>query len=107
MYPQHRVAAPSLGASVAPAANAASLHTVCFLVEAVADYGVMPRVLEQFAKRNLLPHRIAADVAPETGILEINLQMPGLTMEEGEHIARGLRAIIGVTLVLTSTKERR
>jgi acetolactate synthase small subunit len=107
MYPQCRVAAPSLGASVALAANAAALHTVCFLVEAVADYGVMPRVLEQFAKRNLLPHRIAADVAPETAILEINLQMPGLTMEEGEQIARGLRAIIGVTLVLTSTKERR
>jgi hypothetical protein len=35
------------------------------------------------------------------------LQMPGLTLEEGEQIARGLRAIIGVTIVLTSTKERR
>jgi acetolactate synthase small subunit len=107
MYSQYRVAAPSLNAGVAPAANAATLHTVCFLVEAVAECGVMPRVLEQFAKRNLLPHRIAADVAPEIGVLEINLQMPGLTLEEGEQIARGLRAIIGVTIVLTSTKERR
>jgi acetolactate synthase small subunit len=107
MYPQHRAVAPSLSAGAAPAANAATLHTVCFLVEAVGDYGVMPRVLEQFAKRNFLPHRITADVAPETGILEINLQMPGLMLEEGEQIARGLRAIIGVTLVLTSTKERR
>ena len=107
MYPQHRKAASGLGASDSVAANAAALHTVCFLVEAVADYGVMPRVLEQFAKRNLLPHRIAADVAPETGILEVNLQMPGLTLEEGEQIARCLRAIIGVTLVLTTTKERR
>lgn len=107
MYPQHREAAPGLGASVPVAANAAALHTVCFLVEAIAECGVMPRVLEQFAKRNLLPHRIAADVAPESGILEINLQMPGLTLEEGDQIARGLRAIIGVALVLTSTKERR
>lgn len=107
MHPQHREAAPGLGASVPVAANAAAPHTVCFLVEAIAECGVMPRVLEQFAKRNLLPHRIAADVAPETGILEINLQMPGLTLEEGDQIARGLRAIIGVTLVLTSTKERR
>jgi len=73
----------------------------------VADSGVMPRVLEQFAKRDLLPHRIAADVAPESGLLEINLQVPRLTMAEGEQIARGLRAIVGVSAVLTSTKDHR
>ena len=104
MFSHHRATAPSLAARSPLAANAADLHTICFLVEGVAECGVLARVLEQFAKRNLLPHRIAADVAPETGLLEVNLQMPRLTMEEGEQIARGLRGIVGVQAVLTSTK---
>jgi acetolactate synthase small subunit len=107
MFSHHRATAPSLASRSPAAANAADLHTVCFLVEGVAECGVLARVLEQFAKRDLLPHRIAADVAPDSGLLEINLQMPGLTLEEGYQIARGLRAIVGVSAVLTSTKEYR
>jgi hypothetical protein len=99
--------ATALAAQSLQAANAADLHTVCFLVEGAAESGLFARVIEQFAKRDLLPHRIAADVAPDSGLLEVNLQMPGLTMEEGEQIARGLRGIVGVTTVLTSTKDRR
>jgi len=107
MFSHHRVTAPSVAARSPAAANAADLHTVCFLVEGVAECGVLARVLEQFAKRDLLPHRIAADVAPEAGVLEVNLQMPGLTTEDGDQIARGLRGIVGVSTVLTSTKEYR
>lgn len=107
MFSSYRVTAPSLAARSPAAANAVDLHTVCFLVEGVAECGLIARVLEQFAKRDLLPHRIAADVAPESGLLEINLQVPWLTMAEGEQIARGLRAIIGVSAVLSSTKDHR
>lgn len=107
MFSQNRVTAPSLAARSPAAANAANLHTVCFLVEGAAECGLIARVLEQFAKRDLLPHRIAADVAPESGLLEINLQVPRLTMAEGNQIACGLRAIVGVSAVLTSTKDRR
>jgi len=107
MFSQNRVTAPNLAARSLAAANAVDLHTVCFLVEGAAECGLIARVLEQFAKRDLLPHRIAADVAPESGLLEINLQMPRLTVEEGEQIARSLRAIVGVAVVLTSTKDHR
>jgi acetolactate synthase small subunit len=107
MFSQYRAPAPSLAPRSPAEANAADLHTVCFLVEGAAECGVLARVLEQFAKRDLLPQRIAADVAPETGVLEVNLQMPDLTMEEGDKIARGLRGIVGVSTVLTSTKEHR
>jgi acetolactate synthase small subunit len=107
MFTSYRATAPGLAARSLPAANAADLHTVCFLVEGAAGCGLFARVIEQFAKRDLLPHRIAADVAPDSGLLEINLQVPGLTAEEGGQIARGLRGIVGVSAVLTSTKDHR
>jgi len=107
MFSSYRVVAPGLAPRSLQAANAADLHTVCFLVEGLAKCGLIARVIEQFAKRDLLPHRIAADVAPESGLLEVNLQVPGLTVEEGDQIARGLRGIVGVSAVLTSTKEYR
>ena len=34
-----------------------SAATVCFSIQAAAEPGVMPRVLELFAKRNLVPER--------------------------------------------------
>jgi hypothetical protein len=36
--------------------------TVCFSIQAAAEPGVMPRVLELFAKRNLVPERWVSGV---------------------------------------------
>ena len=77
----------------------------CFSVLAEAEPGVMPRVLELFAKRNLVPRRWVSDVTgPQRRDLSIDLQVEGLTPELTDYIARCLRQIWGVRTVLTSEK---
>ncbi|HWA41708.1 MAG TPA: hypothetical protein VHA10_00740 [Hypericibacter adhaerens] len=76
--------------------------TYCFSVQAAADPGLLPRVLELFAKRNLVPSRCHAVLnGPEHDELLIDLQVTGLGAEEAEHVARSLRQIVFVTSVLT------
>jgi len=76
----------------------------CFSLQSAADPGVMARVLEQLAKRDLMPSKWYSDVGPETGLLHIDIQVARLDREAGEQVARGLRAIVGVEHVLTSVK---
>lgn len=77
----------------------------CFSVAAEAEPGVMPRVLELFAKRNLVPTRWVSDVCGPGGReLSIDLQVEGLTPELTDYIARCLRQVWGVRTVLTSEK---
>jgi acetolactate synthase small subunit len=74
--------------------------TVCFSVHADAEPGVMPRVLELFAKRGLVPqkwHSAASGTA-----LTIDVQMAGLGRDTADYIARCMRQIAGVDAVLTS-----
>ena len=79
----------------------------CFSVLAEAEPGVMPRVLELFAKRNLVPSRWVSDVVgPQRRDLSIDLQVEGLTPELTDYIARCLRQVWGVRTVLTSEKAR-
>jgi len=98
----------SLGA--APAADCpdradrdAALVTFCFSVQAVAEPGVMPRVLELFAKRGLVPQKWQSAVSGT--VLTIDVQMSGLGRETADYLARCMRQITGVDAVLTS--ERR
>lgn len=85
-------------------------ETHCFAIRAEATPGMMPRVLELFAKRNLVPSRWHSDVivaSPRDGggtHLQIDLQMVGIEAELAAYIARCLRQIYGVESVLTSTK---
>ena len=76
----------------------------CFSLQSAADPGVMARVLEQLTKRGLMPSKWYSDVGPETGLLQIDIQVARLDREAGEQVARGLRAIVGVEHVLTSVK---
>jgi acetolactate synthase regulatory subunit len=74
--------------------------TVCFSVHADAEPGVMPRVLELFAKRGLVPqkwHSAASGTA-----LTIDVQMAGLGRDTADYMARCMRQIAGVDAVLTS-----
>jgi acetolactate synthase small subunit len=77
--------------------------TACFSVTAEAEPGVMPRVLELFAKRGLVPSLWHSKVAP-TGELTIDLQMEGMEALLARQIAQNLRQIWGVSTVLTAEK---
>lgn len=94
--------------SAAPGAAAPNTgKTVhCFSIQAAAEPGVMPRVLELFAKRNLVPARWHSDVTGKGGCdLSIDLQVAGLDNPKADYIAQCLRQIYGVETVLTSEKR--
>ena len=74
--------------------------SVCFSLQARAEPGVMPRVVELFAKRGLVPQKWHSAVSGET--LMIDVQMGGLGRDLSGYIARCMRQITGVETVLTS-----
>ena len=85
-------------------------RTACFSVHARAEPGLMPRVLELFAKRGLVPSswHSATGGAMENGTqseLTIDIQMRGMAVETADFIAARLRQIPDVELVLTSQKH--
>jgi hypothetical protein len=77
----------------------------CFSVQAAADPGTMPRILELFAKRNLVPSRWHSDLdGPGDERLAIDIQVADLTPELSDYVARCIRQIHGVETVLTCEK---
>ncbi len=96
-----------------PTPASARARVACFSIHAEADPGVMPRVLELFSKRGLLPRRWVSDVTGPGGghggchggrELAIDVQVAGLDPETQAYIARCLRQIWGVGTVLTSVR---
>jgi hypothetical protein len=89
-----------------PQSHAAPTPVICFSIRAVAEPGILPRVLEVFAKRSLVPQRLHADRTggPDSEELFIDLQIAGLSVETGAFLARCLRQIWGVDAVLTAEK---
>ena len=80
-------------------------RVACFSILAEAEPGVLPRVLELFAKRNLVPDRWHSDRAGPGGReLMIDLQVRGLAPELADYLARCLRQVHYVDAVLTSEK---
>jgi acetolactate synthase small subunit len=76
--------------------------TARFSVRARAEPGVMPRVLELFAKRGLVPSRWeSATFGDNASELTIDIQMRGLRRETVDYIAACLRQIVFVKVVLT------
>ncbi|SDG38468.1 hypothetical protein SAMN05216241_11065 [Limimonas halophila] len=95
-------AAPSQATASAPHPH----RVTCFAIRACADPGLMPRVLEVFAKRSLTPERWHADrMGPERDELAIDVQVADLSQHESAFLARLLRQIWGVEAVLTSDKD--
>jgi acetolactate synthase small subunit len=73
-----------------------------FSVHARAEPGVMPRILELFAKRGLVPSWWHSTVSgPDQGRLTIEIRMRGLGRELAEYIAACLRQITSVEAVLS------
>ena len=92
------LAAGSLSAAMEPC-------VFCFSVVAAAEPGAMPRVLEFFAKRNLVPLRwISQLTGPGERELSMDIQVAGLTPDVGHYIARCINQLHDVRLVLTSEK---
>jgi len=86
----------SVAVTVAAAEPAA---TTFFSVQARAEPGVMPRVLELFAKRGLVPDLWHSAVARKR--LTIDIEVAGLG-DTSEYVANCLRQIGGVEVVLTA-----
>jgi acetolactate synthase small subunit len=85
------------------AAPAEAEPTACFAVHASAEPGVMPRVLELFAKRGLVPTSWTSRVSGRE--LTIDIQMRGLEGAVFEYMAQCLRQITYVDVVLTTEKR--
>jgi len=101
-----RPANPSNPRSQTSSAPVAAPGIFCFSIHAQAEPGVMPRVLELFAKRNLVPVRWHSDVLNGPGRdLAIDVQVEGIGTDLGNYIARCLRQIPGVSTVLTAEKR--
>ncbi len=77
--------------------------TAHFFVQARAEAGVMPRVLELFAKRGLVPQRWHSVITgPGNGALTIDIETGTLGREAIDYVAHCMRQIVGVDTVLTA-----
>ena len=80
--------------------------TACFSLNARATPGLMPRVLELFAKRDLVPSAfIARAQGADGGEMSIDVQMEDMDRELADYVARCMRQIVGVEVVLVSEKR--
>ena len=77
--------------------------TFCLTVRTVADPGSLPRLIEVFAKRGMVPSKLFC-VATGADELTVDLQVTGLDDELGAVIANQLRSQVGIETVLTSVK---
>ena len=82
-----------------PHAAAVATHTVAarFLVVAKADPGLLPRLLEPFAKLGHVPSRVHASRESGDGSeMTVDLRISGLAPRAAELIEFGLRRVLGV-----------
>ena len=78
--------------------------TYCLTVKSVAEPGILPRLLEVFAKRDLIPSKLFS-VLTGPDELTVDMQVTGLEPELGDQIAQFLRSQVGIEAVLTSVKS--
>jgi len=81
-----------------------ALPTFCLTVRTLADPGALPRLLEVFAKRGMVPAKMFS-VATAADELTVDLQVNGLDEAQGDLIAMQLRSQVGIETVLTSVKS--
>jgi acetolactate synthase small subunit len=83
-------------------AQTLSAYATCFSVRAAADPGALPRILELFAKRGLVPTSVQARLIGAGDIMAVDLQVDGLEPSMVEIIAESLRQLVLVERVLTA-----
>jgi len=80
--------------------------TYCFALTAAADPGLMPRVMQQLARRDLVPSQWHSALGGPPGEeLAIDLQLEGVGAAEAERLASLFRQIVGVTWCGLSEKR--
>ena len=79
------------------------MSTACFAVRAAADPGVLPRLLEAFAKRGLVPSHVHSRTVGE--LMTVDLQVDGLDRGQAEVVAEQLRANVMVERVLLADMQ--
>jgi acetolactate synthase small subunit len=92
--------------SARPEPRQQSRQAACFSVHARAESGIMPRVLELFAKRGLVPSSWhSATSGLDDSELTIDIQMRGMPEDLANFIAARLRQMADIETVLTSQKR--
>ena len=77
-----------------------SVSVLCLSLRGAAEIGVLARVVQQLARRGLLPLRWHCTESGEH--LLMDLQVAGLAEDAGEMLAESLRQIVGIEEVLTA-----
>lgn len=85
-----------------PAADAKPVH--CFAVTAVADAGIMPRILEQWAKRGLMPDRWHSVRSASGEDVHMDIETSDMDVDLALQVSEAMRSIFGVSQVLMSKK---
>jgi hypothetical protein len=78
---------------------------VCFQVDADASPGLLPRLLQPFAKRDLVPNRLHAETTD--GSMRVGIWMDTIPREMVHLVAGNLRQAIGVTSVVAAVIDDR
>jgi len=84
--------------SAPPSEALPAVGVFAFSIRAGVDPGVMPRVLELFAKRGLVPRRWVSTIVGDE--LTIEVEVNGLLPDVAEYIANCLRQVTFVDVVL-------
>ena len=77
--------------------------TAIFSVRAAAEPQAMPRLLELFALRSLVPDRWQAE--RKGAELQIDIEVPDLDPAQAQHLAARMRQIVPVRRVLTRERS--
>ncbi len=86
--------------------SATTEATQCFSVQAMADPGTLPRIVEVFAKRGLVPDRIqAAKAQAPKRDLVIEIDLDGYDAETARLIAQELRRQFCIEAVLVTESQ--
>jgi len=80
--------------------SASSFETVNYSVVSNAEHSVMPRLMEVFAKRGLIPCRWFSTLVDQ--MLHVDIEIPATDTSEALRIAAAMRAVIGVETVLAA-----
>jgi len=86
--------------SLQPAAPRPAVATARFRLRALSDPSALPRVLELFALRNLVPESVRCERHENGEELRIDVEVGGLGEQEAAHLARRFRTFPVVTGVL-------
>ena len=81
-------------------------RTVCFAVHAAAEPGTMPRVMDVFAKRGLVPSKwLSTITGTRNEEIHIDIQLTYADSDLIERLANSLKQVVSVRSVLTSEKR--